>query len=434
MVPRLTTKAAISLGDWAIPLGALAACAFAFGMGLSYLPLAGLQHDEILFLHPFLFDWVLFRARVEQTNIPLMVMSYVGALKTWLYWPLYTYLPPSVWTIRLPMLLLATVNVWLLYRLGKRLWDPRAGRLAAALAATDPTLLLTQIFDWGPVTLQNSLSLGAMLLFLRWLDHGARRWLALCCFCCGLALWNKAIFAWLLVAAPVACALTWPHLLHPKRWMVFFRSHALAAVGGVTAFALGAAPLLYYNWREASVTVRQNARFESTFPTLKLYTLAGSLDGYLIGSDVGLFSIWERACTVGRLAPETPPPALPGALQWLPWSTWTTWLLAGALLVSLWFWRRPQAAIVRALLLTFVIYCGLAMALVNGGTGIHHYVPLLPALFLAIGGAWSLLDTQVRGKSRSRAAPPLAGLLAALAILVVLQSALTIAAWQQRAA
>src|SRR5690606_12059962 len=108
-------------------------------MGIAFLSIPGLQYDEILFLHPFLNDWALYHSQYFGQEIPLMVMSYVGALKTWLYWPLYTWLPPSVWVVRLPMLLVGCLNIWMLYRLGRRLWSPRAGVVAAAFAATDPT-------------------------------------------------------------------------------------------------------------------------------------------------------------------------------------------------------------------------------------------------------------------------------------------------------
>lgn len=402
-------------------------------MGLAFLPIPGLHYDEILFLHPFLYDWSLFRARVEGTDIPLMLMSYVGALKTWLYWPLYTYLPASVWTIRLPVLLLAGVNVWLIYRLGRRLWEPRAGLLAAALAATDPTLLLSQVFDWGPVALQVFLSLSALLAWLRWRDTGSKAGLALFGLCCGLALWNKAIFAWLLLAVCAAALVTWPRFCHPRGWIPATQRYGAAWAAGLAAFLLGAAPFLAYNVRYRSATVEQNARFESSFPSHKLHTMAASLDGHIIGTDVGLFAIWEEACTVSSLRPDDPAPELAGALLWLPWSTWTPWLLMIALAVTVCQWRRSEAAAVRFLLLVFVLHSAIAVWTVGGGSGLHHYAPLLPALFLAIGGAWSML-WQLAASAGQRAAGWAPLLVAAVALAGPLQGAFTLSAWQQRAA
>ncbi len=414
-------------------IGALAACGFTLVMGLLFLPLAGLHYDEILFLHPFLFDWSLFRAPIARTDIPLMVMSYVGALKTWLYWPLYTYLPPSVWTIRLPMLLLATGNVWLIYRLGRRLWDPRAGWLAAALAATDPTLLLSQVFDWGPVTIQVFLSLSAALAYLRWRDTGKPTALALCGLCCGLALWNKAIFVWLLFAVGCAALITWPRYWHPRAWMDTSLRCRLAWAAGLAAFLLGATPFLAYNLLNRTATVEENARFESSFPAYKLQTMAASLDGHIIGTNVGLFAIWEGSCTVGTLRPDAPVPELAGALRWLPWSTWTPWLLMLSVVVALWQWRSRGAATVRFLMLVFLLHSAIAISTIGGGSGLHHYAPLLPALFLAIGGAWSIARTVATfaGPRAARWAPLM---LAFVALASPLQAALTLAAWQQRAA
>ncbi len=412
---------------------ALCACAFSFTMGLAFLPLPGLHYDEILFLHPFLFNWSLFRARIEGTDFPVMVMSYVGALKTWLYWPLYTFLPASVWTVRLPVLLLGSWNVWLIYRLGRRLWEPRAGLLAAALVATDPTLLLSQLFDWGPVAIQIFLSLSAALAWLRWRDAGSKGALALCGLYCGLALWNKAIFVWLLMAVFIAALMVWPRAWLPRAWPGRWHGQGWAAAAGVSAFLLGAAPFLAYNLMEKATTVQQNARFESGFPAHKLPALAGSLDGHVIATSVGMFAVWEEACTDGAMQSLRPATPLPTNLQWLPFRTLTPLLLAGTALLLLWQWRQSETAPARFLLLVFLLHSALAIMSVNGGTGLHHYAPVLPAVFLAIGGAFSVATKLAAGRGGGTAAWP-SMLLVGLAVAAPLYGALTLVAWQQRAA
>lgn len=410
-------------------------CLFSFGMGLSYLPLPGLQYDEILFLHPYLNDWSLFRARIEDISIPLMLMSYVGALKTLLYWPLYHWLPPSVWTVRLPMLLLSCVNVWLIFRLGRRLWSPRAGVLAAALAATDPTLALTQLFDWGPVTIQVFLSLSAALSFLAWRSTANPWRLALCGLCCGLALWNKAIFVWVLMAVGVAAIVCWPRILFTadawRRALGHWRTWLWASL----AFLVGASPFIAYNLKRQASTVTDNAQFEDTFPFHKLSAMAASLDGHLIASGIGFSSVWMGHCSDGvtqQLALISP---LPETLQWLPEATLTPYALFAAAMLLLWQWRKNAARIGLFLLLVFLIHCALAIMSRNGGTGLHHYAPVLPLVFLTIGGAWHLACSRATGNTTPGGAIRhrwLPSALLAVAILLPIQSAITLGAWQQR--
>ena len=70
------------------------------------IPYAGIQEDEALFSIPFFRPCRReYKIRLFHHNIPLMVMTYVGALKTWIYWPLVHWFGPSVWTVRLPVAL-----------------------------------------------------------------------------------------------------------------------------------------------------------------------------------------------------------------------------------------------------------------------------------------------------------------------------------------
>jgi 4-amino-4-deoxy-L-arabinose transferase-like glycosyltransferase len=438
---RASTPAFTSaLPTWLQPLAAklspatlaLASCGFALLMGLAFLPVPGLQYDEILFLHPYLYQWSLFRTRIEGVDIPLMVMSYVGALKTWLFWPVYHWLPASVWAVRLPMLLLACVNFWMLYRLGNRMVAPAAGVVAIALAVTDPTLLLTQLFDWGPVTLQIFLSLSAALLFLAWRETGKPSRLAFCGLCCGLALWNKAIFVWLLFAVVAAAVICWPAMLHPLRLWQAIRQYWHVWLLAALCFGLGAAPFLAYNLTQEASTVTQNARFEDHFPVYKLSAMAGSLDGRYIAGNTGFSSATPAACTDGSLHQSEATAALPPALQAMPAGTATPLLLVACLAALLWHWRSHPARAGLFLLLVFTIHSGLAIMSVNGGTGLHHYAPVLPAVFLAMGIAWSLLWSRLPNRKGS-AARWLKPALLLLAILAPLQAAITMTAWHQRA-
>ncbi len=135
-------------------------------------------------------------------HIPLMVISYIGALKTLLYWPIFRILGANPWTLRLPVVLVGAITIFFFVHLASVSGGARAAAIGAFLLATDPVFLLTNTFDWGPVALEHVfLVTGCWLVYRFGHKSGsdARIWnLAAGFFCWGLALWNKAIFVWAL--------------------------------------------------------------------------------------------------------------------------------------------------------------------------------------------------------------------------------------------
>jgi len=403
-----------------------------FAMGLQFAPIPGLQYDEILFFQPFLYDWALYRQRWFGQEFPLMVMSYVGALKTWIFWPLYTWVAPSLWVVRLPALLLGCLNVWLLYRLGARIWDYRAGLLAAALAASDTTFLLTHLFDWGPVGIQVALSAGAALAFLQWRETSATRWLALCGYLCGLALWNKAIFVWVLAALAISVILCFPRTILVWKAVPELRRHRKAYAAAIALFIVGCMPLLTYNVGQRGETVSGNATFERSVPPGKIAAAQTSLDGSVIASYMFAFDPHGDACKVSPNDGSAPGPAFPPELARYPRASLTLLAFGASALVFFLAWPVQGARIGRLIVLVLLLSYFAAIMSVGAGYGLHHYAPILPAAFLAIGGAWSVL-ARLSEKYGGSFARPAKFVLIAVAVGLPLASALTLEGWRQRA-
>jgi 4-amino-4-deoxy-L-arabinose transferase-like glycosyltransferase len=249
-------------------------------LGLLCYSYPGLQYDEVIFAPAiFIKDWAFFTLN---HSIPLMLMSYSGCLKTWLYAPLLHAFQPSVALIRLPALLLAALTVVLTMRLSYVLWGRAAAICAGALLATDSMFLLTSLFDWGPVALQHFLTVLTALLFVRFIQTQRMALLAFAGFVAGLAMWDKALFVWLLSASFAAALLIYPREI---RKLVTF--HRVSVV--VLSFVLGAAPFVYFNVKTGLATFRGNQRDFSQFPmkvSILKNTLNGSgLFGYLVSNE-----------------------------------------------------------------------------------------------------------------------------------------------------
>ena len=106
--------------------------------------------------------------------------------------------------------------------------------VGAALLATDAVFLLTTTMDWGPNALQHLLLVGALFLLVR--SYQGRRLgdIVAAMFLLGLAVWNKAIFLWILVGLLLAL------FVHRREVRKIANRRAVAAAAG--GLFLGAAP------------------------------------------------------------------------------------------------------------------------------------------------------------------------------------------------
>jgi 4-amino-4-deoxy-L-arabinose transferase-like glycosyltransferase len=340
-------------------------------LGIVLIPYAGLQADEMIFAGPLQgANAGVFAIHLLHHAIPLMQMSYLGALKTLVYWPLFWIRPASIYAIRLPMVLAGAITIVIFYKWAGLIAGPRGALLAALLLATDPAFLLADTFDWGPVALQHLLVVSGCFLIAR----GRWSWGA---FLFGLALWNKAIFAWTLAGLALAALLVFPAgvravLADRRRW-----------TRALLAFALGALPLLYFNLKHPNSTLGDNTHFSvQNFP-VKYQELKAAVDGS------GLFGfVVAPDSEQNRREPQSPQGR---AAAWIsdrlgrheknlmPYA-----ILVAVATVFLW-WRSPghRAAV-------FAAVCGgvtfLAMAATrNAGTSIHHTVLVWPMPQLLVG-------------------------------------------------
>src|SRR5258707_13199324 len=142
-----------------------------------------------------------------------MLMSYLGALKSWVYAPIFRFWRPSIASVRVPVILAGAATIWLFWSLLRRIAGYRAAAVGSVLLATDTLFLLTTCFDWGPVVLQHLLLVSGVLCLVRFYQESRRRFLAVGFFLFGLALWDKALFAWILSGMAISVLFIFPNEL-----------------------------------------------------------------------------------------------------------------------------------------------------------------------------------------------------------------------------
>ncbi len=368
-------------------------------LGIAFLPLAGVQEDEVYFATAIyhLPMATVFDARLFDRQIPLMLLSYLGALKSWIYYPIFDRIRPSYLTVRLPMLLVAAVSIWIFIWILERLHGRKVARVGGILLATDTIYLLTSVYDWGPVALQHLLALAGIAFLLRFHASGRPATLFWGFFWFGLAFWDKALFVWFFGGLLVAAIVLFPRELWSRCTP---KNLGLAAAG----LLLGALPLVAYNFASDFATFRSNSTFVlSQFPS-RVHALRITWDGeilfeYMVHAPWAPGKINEPDSALFEASDEIE--SLVGFRYHYYNALEPAFLLAVALLPFIWRTRARKPA----------LFCLIALAVAwlqmaftkDAGLGAHHVVLLwpLPHWFLAVvfveATAWRPLERKHAG-------------------------------------
>ncbi len=370
--------------------GAVGAIVFTL-LGLCFVNRAGVATDEAALEATLFRDWRFFSVPLFHHNVPVMELTYIGELKTWLYAPIFLIWNPTAASIRVPAILMGALTVLLFGALLQRVHGSRAAWVGSILLATDVTFLLTTVHDWGPVVLQHLLLAAGMLLAVRWFQTSSRASLIAAAFCCGLAFWDKAVFLWISSGLAAGC------------WLfareIRARLTRRAVVIAVFALCVGALPLIVYNLAgpEKFGTVKGNLHrsnglssvwFSYTIRQLEGASDGSSLFGYLVSEDAG-----------PRLgSPDSPLERASFAVHAIAGNHRHNFMLRAmclALLLIPLLWRTPAR---KALLfgVIAIVVAWLHMALAGGGGAAHHAVLLWPLPHLVIAIALAEASLHVR--------------------------------------
>ncbi len=346
-------------------------------LGSLVLPYPGIQNDEVFFAGPiYQIAGVLYSVRLHHHDVAVMLLSYLGALKTWFYTPILRHWKPSIYSIRWPVLLLSACTVILLFHLAHGVHSARAALFAALLLATDSSYILTGVFDWGPVAFQHLFLLASVALLWRFSQRN-RPWdLWLASFFTGLALWDKALFLWPFGGIVVAALAIFPREI----WLRFSRRNLVVALAG---FLVGGWPLIQYNRTHHWDTFRSNSHFtfDDLYPksTMLRHTADGSaLFGYLVNEAEGR-----------PREPQTLRERLSAQLSaWAGVRRRSFFVAAFLVAVALlpWLWFTPARRLSLFLLIAIAVGWFQMAITQNAGGSVHHTILLwpMPTLFVAV--------------------------------------------------
>jgi hypothetical protein len=309
-------------------------------------------------------------------EIPVMLLYYLGALKTWMYNGIFAIWPPGPVSLRLPMVLIAAASIVVQFLFIDRILGRAAAWLSCALVATDPSFILSTAIDYGPIAVEHSLKMAALLLLVKFHSGRSRFHLAAAFFLFGLAMWDKAVFSWILAGLAVGALVVF-------RREVFEYINARNILTAAGSFITGALPLIIYNIARPFETFSSTAKFSLEGAFVKLVLLKRTLDGS------GMFGFLT--------APDAGPnPGAPHSIVqrlafWIsgvsgsPTATFSGIALVIAILAIPFIWRTPARRPVLFFLIAAVVIW-LQMFFTTGAGGATHHVILLwpfPAVIVA---------------------------------------------------
>ena len=261
--------------------------------------------------HPYM-DWMVNIAPLEQFE------RWWGGTAIYHQTPLYAYLlavSHLLFHSNVPLLILqvlaSSASLLLVYDLGRRFLDPRAGLIAAGLAAIfTPSIVFDSI--QLRASLNASLTLLSIWLFLRLRDSPGRG----IAFTTGLCLAGSYLLRptglILMGAAPLLLLLEKATRPHWKRWAPAL---GLAFVVVIAPFAvrnlLVGAPLLAFSTRGPETVIQANSQFAEPGSMSVM-----AKDDYLRLMDVGHGSLTRALTTAIDSWPED------SSLQWWLWHQW----------------------------------------------------------------------------------------------------------------
>lgn len=333
------------------------------GLATYKLHLPGLYYDEILFVGPAAGE----RPYVKCFGLPLLIFPYIGALKSWIYTPIFAVFGVSPVSIRLPAILISCGTLALGYALVRRILTPKWAVAFTGACAVHPGFVLLTRVDLGPIALMLFLKALCLVLLFKWLDSPQTICWPLLGVCI-LGFFDKFNFVWFIVALAFSTCVVYGAEIFRKLRTVPVRVLITTATALIVA-GLVVLRIVYPLLQRPREPVPSSGRFSQ------------------------IWSLYESMCTGGATAYLwfKSPPEIP---SWMGWSVLTVtaiFMLLACFSYGLGATTNKNADIrtlrfcLWSLLMFGIIFLEIMLTPQAGGP--HHMIMLFPFDLLAAFGA-----------------------------------------------
>lgn len=163
-----------------------------------YLDRPGLQQDEVLFANLSL-------GEINQTTyiarkiggITFFVISYIGALKSWIFIPIFKIFGFNYFSIRIPMILLSMISLLMAYKVVNISFKkPFFAWWILVALVTESTFITMVRTDVGPIAIEYFCKILSILLIFKYLQNKKQSNLYFLPLVLALGIFNKLNFIW----------------------------------------------------------------------------------------------------------------------------------------------------------------------------------------------------------------------------------------------
>lgn len=156
----------------------------------------GLQYDEVLFVNAAIGGIDTSFITYKIGNIPVHLMTYIGALKSYIYFPIFKLFGVSAYSIRIPVILITCLMLFVVFKLVKLSFNKKIALITLLLLSVNSTLISYTRADVGPNTLELLLKSLSIYFIYKIFKTSKFRYLFFALVCLGLGLFNKINFLW----------------------------------------------------------------------------------------------------------------------------------------------------------------------------------------------------------------------------------------------
>ena len=171
----------------------------------------GLYYDEMLFVNAALGGHSDLFIHKKIFQVPISLMPYIGALKAWLYYPIFKFFDVSAISVRLPMIFIGAATLYLNYRIVKLLFGLTAAYFFIILASVEPSTILHTRFDWGPTALMMLFRASLLLSLLLWIRSKNDNYMIYIALSFFFGIFDKLNFIWIIAASFISFACVYPN-------------------------------------------------------------------------------------------------------------------------------------------------------------------------------------------------------------------------------
>lgn len=348
----------------------------------------GLYYDEALFVNAATggsSDLFVFKRWGE---LPVMLMPYIGALKAWLYYPIFKLFDITYLSIRLPTILLGALGLGLTWKYVSLSFGSIASIFFLMMAAVEPSSIFHSRLDWGPTAVMMVFRGGLLLSLSYWFSTGKRKYLLLALSCTGLGTFDKLNFIWVAISAFAAGVLIYPcrfrNLLFSKHKNYLIAIFIISAI----LVAIFVKVVRIKIFEEIGID-DLGARMSSFLHLLALTIRGEGVYQFVIQGDNPIFNLHA-------------------------------YFLIGTSIIALWGFYRgicdgtlPVRPLVYLALLTS--FLAIQILFTKKATGPHHFATFAPLwlIFISVGMASAMLGIQKRSVVLAR------GIIGFLMVLIV---------------